>query len=464
MAHEDRDLRLAEGLRAHGLKNARATIEEARRVGLPLSYALAFLEKESRGTDTDGVRRFGLNLFGHDGVPNPVKGGWVTEARYRQYRTNRRAGMGMQGVGPCQLTWWEFQDMADRLGGCWVPRYNMRVGFGIAKGLIRQHGKQAGAARWNGSGTAAQNYGRDWIDRQRQWHATLAELGAGHDGSDDSGAGRPPKQEPDSAQSGFRSLHLTSPHMTGADVRRLQRKLRVDADGDYGPLTARAVRGSKRALGFHPKRWATGATVFYQALLYGRRPVPDEYRARAERVKARDAQAAAEAAKRGGSRSKAADWLIARANRHESAVPNRADWLDRWQMQNGHARFTRSGEEGWAWCGIACWAAYRYGAGIMLDGRLRSTDWIYVAAAANTNRLRRVPLAQGRKGDMVLLFKRGAHVGMLAADYTGGMVPTIEGNTSPGPGGGLRAQANGGGIYRRSRSPGEIVAGVRVTA
>jgi hypothetical protein len=456
VATDGRDLQLAERLRPRGLKNPRATIEEARRVGLPLSYALAFLEKESSGPDADGARRFGLNLIGHDAVRNPVKGGVVSEARYREYRGHRRSGLGMQGVGPCQLTWWEFQDMADRLGGCWVPRYNMRVGFGIAKGLIRQHGKQGGAARWNGSGAAAQAYGRDWLQRQQHWHSVLAELGADTGGS--APAGRPDTDR----DSGPRALHLTSPHLSGRDVLRLQRKLRVDADGDYGPITARAVRSSKRRIGFHRKRWDSGATVFFQEILYGRREAPDSYKARAMRVHERDKAEAAEAAKRGGSAEKAAEWLLERATRHESRVPNRADWLDKWQIANGHPGFTRSGEEGWAWCGVACWAAYKWGAGVTLDGRMRSTDWIFVAAAARTNRLQRVALSKGRKGDMVLLFKRGAHVGMLASDYTGGMVSTIEGNTSPGAGGGLAAQANGGGIYQRSRSPGEVVAIVRV--
>ncbi len=133
MATVDRDALLARKLRRNGVKHPRMTIAEARRVGLPLSYALAFLEKESSGKDHDGSAKIGLNLFGNDPVDNPVKGGFVTEARYREYLRHRRAGRGMQGVGPCQLTWWEFQDMADREGGCWKPDANMRVGFGVAK-------------------------------------------------------------------------------------------------------------------------------------------------------------------------------------------------------------------------------------------------------------------------------------------------------------------------------------------
>jgi hypothetical protein len=172
MALSERDEMLAQRLGAAGLKYKVTTIEEARRVGLPLSYALAFLEKESSGKDADGRARFGLNLFGHDAVRN-IRGGLVTEARYRVYVRQRKAGMGMQGVGPCQLTWYGLQDMADAMGGCWKPRYNMRVGFAQAKALIKAHGKRGGVTRYNGSGPAAQRYADDWIEKQLAWHRWL---------------------------------------------------------------------------------------------------------------------------------------------------------------------------------------------------------------------------------------------------------------------------------------------------
>lgn len=249
--------------------------------------------------------------------------------------------------------------------------------------------------------------------------------------------------------------------MTGADVKRLQRKLGIDADGEYGPITARAVRASKRRLGFPPGKWETGASAFYQDLLFGSRKPDAEYKARASKVAAQDAKAAKQAAAGGAGRLQAAKWLLAREGRHENGVQNRGDWLDKWELANGHPRYSGPREEGWPWCGVACWAAYKYGAGLMLDGRMRSTDWIFSASAANTERLSRVPLAQAKKGDLVLLFKRGAHVGMLAADYSGNGVQTIEGNTSPSAGS-FAAEVNGGGLYRRTRKRSDVVAVVRV--
>jgi hypothetical protein len=171
LGHHDRGL--IEELDEYGLKYPKTTVKEARRVGLPLSYALAFLEKESSGRDSKGPA-FGLNLFGHDPVRNPVKGGVVTHARYVEYLGYRKRGFGMNGVGPCQLTWYGLQDLADQMGGCEKPQFNMRVGFAQAKALIRQHGKRDGARRWNGSGAAAERYAADWLAKQRVWHERLS--------------------------------------------------------------------------------------------------------------------------------------------------------------------------------------------------------------------------------------------------------------------------------------------------
>ena len=123
------DGKLIQRLQAGGIKEPETAIAEARNAGLELAYACALLEKESGG---------GANVFGHDRDRNgryifPARDGAVpvTEELYRQYKRRRgaRGEGGMQGVGPTQLTWWEFQDEADREGGCWKPAVNMRVGF-----------------------------------------------------------------------------------------------------------------------------------------------------------------------------------------------------------------------------------------------------------------------------------------------------------------------------------------------
>lgn len=127
---------------------------------IPLSYALALVEKESGYT----------NVFGHDAVRNPIKGGRVTFVRYRGYLAYRKRGWGCQGVGPVQLTYFAFQDEADRIGGCHKPYASMTVGFRLLKTLINQYGKEKGAASYNGTGPAAEAYGRDWVKKQAKWH------------------------------------------------------------------------------------------------------------------------------------------------------------------------------------------------------------------------------------------------------------------------------------------------------
>jgi hypothetical protein len=158
--------RLIERLRAEGVARPQAVVEEAKRAGLRLALACALLEKESGG---------GRNVFGHD--PTIFVGaGEVTRAKYREYKKRRVASGNrqMQGVGPCQLTWWEFQDTADREGGCWRPEVNMRIGFRHLVALINQHGEADGARRYNGSGDAAEAYSRDLLAKAKVWEAKLA--------------------------------------------------------------------------------------------------------------------------------------------------------------------------------------------------------------------------------------------------------------------------------------------------
>lgn len=134
--------------------------------GLALSYCCALVEKES------GFR----NVFGHDptrAIPSSWMGTRVTRAKYLYYKSRRKLGYGMQGVGPCQLTWYAFQDQADSLGGCHKPYPNMCVAFKNMKDLIAAHGVERGAAAYNGAGPAADAYGKDFVNKARVWHERL---------------------------------------------------------------------------------------------------------------------------------------------------------------------------------------------------------------------------------------------------------------------------------------------------
>jgi len=156
-----RDQSLAETANRHGANYSLRIILEARRSGIPISLGFALIEQESNFR----------NVFGHD--PTIFAGaGTVTLAKYREYK-RQRGHTRMQGVGPAQLTWWEFQDRADRLGGCHIPRWNIRVAFDLLAKLIEEHGEIVSIARYNGSGAAANAYSKSVRGKQDKWHARL---------------------------------------------------------------------------------------------------------------------------------------------------------------------------------------------------------------------------------------------------------------------------------------------------
>lgn len=139
-------------------------VEEAQRAGIPVSLGFALIEQET------GFQ----NIFGHD--PTIFVGaGKVTKQKYLSYKSRRgpTGRGGMQGVGPGQLTWYATQDAADRLGGCWVPRYNIRVAFTTLEGNIKSKGLHSGIAAYNGTGPAAQRYADTVLARQAKWHNRL---------------------------------------------------------------------------------------------------------------------------------------------------------------------------------------------------------------------------------------------------------------------------------------------------
>jgi hypothetical protein len=152
----------------YGVRRALAEIivEMARKWHLPISLGFALCEQET------GFR----NVFGHDptkSIPDSWKGSPVTTEKYKRYRSNR-SRFGMQGVGVCQLTWWETQDVADRQGGCQRSGPNISVGFQTLAARVRAFGYVKGIERYNGSGPAAVAYSRTVRARADKWHRRLA--------------------------------------------------------------------------------------------------------------------------------------------------------------------------------------------------------------------------------------------------------------------------------------------------
>jgi hypothetical protein len=160
-----KDAALVRTMKANGNKLPLRTLIAARSVKLPVALACALVEQESGG---------GANVFGHD--PTIFVGaGEVTKAKYLAYKAQRgsHGQGGMQGVGPVQLTWYAFQDEADRLGGCWKPVVNMKVGFARLGDLVRRNGLHAGIKAYNGTGPAADAYAASVLRRLARWEQIL---------------------------------------------------------------------------------------------------------------------------------------------------------------------------------------------------------------------------------------------------------------------------------------------------
>jgi RNA polymerase-binding transcription factor DksA len=171
------DAELIGVMKQNGIVKPAMTLRVAREVELALPLACALLEQESSG---------GHNVFGHDNVRNPIKGGDVTKARYLQYKRYRELGLGSNGVGPTQLTWSGYQDRADELGGCWAYDVNLSVGFGILRANIQRSGVYRGY--WNYNGGEA--YARQVMPKVQKWQALLAAPARGN----------VPSMEPDRAR------------------------------------------------------------------------------------------------------------------------------------------------------------------------------------------------------------------------------------------------------------------------
>jgi hypothetical protein len=143
---------------------ARLILKWARYYGVPISLAFALFQHES------GFRK----VFGHD--PTIFVGrGVVTRALCKAYLAARRRSGNrlMQGVGEGQLTWWETQDLAEKLGGLHTANANVRVALMTLAARIHEYGEAKGVERYNGAGPAAVQYSRDVRALGHAWRGYL---------------------------------------------------------------------------------------------------------------------------------------------------------------------------------------------------------------------------------------------------------------------------------------------------
>jgi hypothetical protein len=156
----------------------------------------------------------------------------------------------------------------------------------------------------------------------------------------------------------------------------------------------------------------------------------------------------------GGPGEKAARYLLGYAGRTEQpAGSNDAPFLAAWRKGLPSLSWMR----GQPWCGFACRAAYHYAAGKELPDGVVYTPNI-VQWARTGQGFTAVPATAARAGDLVVFnFPGGSsvadHVGLALGPAVGGLIPTVEGNTSSSDAG---SQSNGGGVFKRSRPVGLI--------
>jgi hypothetical protein len=233
---------LAAAIHAAGGRYGELVVHEAKRSGLSVSLVCAVLEQETHFR----------NVFGHDKVRNPIKSPpkgllEVTEERYKEYLKHRHRGEGAQGVGPMQLTSPSLQDRADKLGGCWKPAANIRVGCEYLAERIKARGLHAGVQAYNGA--PGDDYAKSVFALQAKWKARLA------DARDAAPAAAKPGPKP-----GARTFKVRHPEMKGPDIKAFQRDLNhrldawgihtdIDEDGEYGTETAEAARKVAYGLG-----------------------------------------------------------------------------------------------------------------------------------------------------------------------------------------------------------------------
>jgi hypothetical protein len=245
------DARIGAAIRRNGGRYEDHILAASREFSVPVALICAVLERETHFT----------NVFGHDGVRNPIKSPPasnrpVTEDLYRKYLGFRRQGLGCQGVGPMQLTSAFLQDAADKRGGTWKPGPNIHVGVAYLATCIRQGGGvRGGLTRYNGSSA----YADAVAPLYARWQRILG-------GAAGVAAAAP------------QTLRLTRPRATGDSVRSFQRLLnrRLSAwhvpaglaeDGEFGPETRRVARQVAYGLGLGVAEYEHGITPAVRKLI-----------------------------------------------------------------------------------------------------------------------------------------------------------------------------------------------------
>ena len=127
-------------------------------------------------------------------------------------------------------------------------------------------------------------------------------------------------------------------------------------------------------------------------------------------------------------RERATAWAISQEGLREIGTSNCGPQINRWERQMGLKVPPCR-----VWCGAFVHQAFRR-AGVQLSARLIDPHRSYLDAVAGRRGLRSIPVGDIRRGDIVFYkFREGvraSHFGIARARPSGGMIATVEGNTS----------------------------------
>lgn len=165
----------------HGLRNNRASILAAAKVGLPLPVACALVNKESADPSRSIVG--GANIYGHDvgGMFSHAVSLKVTKKNFAQfYDAVVNHGHTSNGVGPCQITYpGYFPQMQAKGLKPWRALDSMTFGYAILKGNHdRTRSWEAAGGLYNGGSnwekvSTAVEYGHDLVAKIQHWQQVL---------------------------------------------------------------------------------------------------------------------------------------------------------------------------------------------------------------------------------------------------------------------------------------------------
>ncbi|MDP2712678.1 MAG: NlpC/P60 family protein [Solirubrobacteraceae bacterium] len=127
-------------------------------------------------------------------------------------------------------------------------------------------------------------------------------------------------------------------------------------------------------------------------------------------------------------RATALEWALSQVGTRERGTTNCSAKIDRWQRDMGLKVPPCR-----VWCGAYVHQAYLR-AGVRLSARMIDPHRSYHDAVAGKRNLRKIAVSAIRPGDLVFYkFRdgmRASHVALARSRPTGGMLDTVEGNTS----------------------------------